>query len=97
MLQSRTLGDIGERAVAVVLEEMTAGLLACGKPFEPPSIDQEDILPAVVVVVVEREPAAGSFEEIFIGELAAVDGLDVKAGLGGDIDEADAKRCAFDG
>ena len=39
--QSRLLRDIGEGAIAIVLEEMASGFLSAGKSFEPPTIDEK--------------------------------------------------------
>src|SRR5262249_42286441 len=49
--------DVGKGAVAIVLEQMTGGGLAGGKAFEAGAVDEEDVKPAVVVVVVESEGA----------------------------------------
>ena len=74
VLEAGAVGDVGEGAVAIVFEEMAAGLLAGGEAFETPAVDEEEVQPAVVVVVVEGDAAAGGFEEVLVGELAAVDG-----------------------
>ena len=84
-------GDVGESAVAIVLEEMRGGLLAGGEAFEAPAVDQKNIQPAVVVVVVESDAAAGGLEQIFVLVLAAEDGFCVESGFPGDIHETDAK------
>ena len=47
-------GDVGEGAVAIVFEEMVGGLLSGGKAFEARAVDEEDVQPAVVVVVDRR-------------------------------------------
>ena len=54
-------------------------------------IDEENVLPAVVIVIVEGESAASGLQQILVGLLAAVDGLDRKAGLLHDVGEADAQ------
>ena len=74
-------GDVGKRAVAIVLEEMADRLLAFGKAFEAPAVDEEDVDPVVLVVVKEGGAAAGGFKQVFVAVLAAEDGLDVEAGL----------------
>src|SRR5436190_17380846 len=83
--------DIGERAVAVVLEQMTVRLLARRKAFEPRAIYDENIEPAVVVVVVEGNPAAGGFQQVFVLVLAAKNGFGVQSGLFRDVDERHAE------
>src|SRR5271167_708614 len=59
--QPRTLRNIGERAITVVLEQVTMWLVALGESFQPPSVHQKDVQPAIVVVVVEGEAAARRF------------------------------------
>jgi hypothetical protein len=87
VLQARADGDVGEGAVAIVLEEAAMRLLALGKSFQPPAVDQKQIEPSVVVVVVEGQAAAGGFKQILVLEFAAVDGLPGKAGFGGDLNK----------
>ena len=41
VLQARTLGDIRERAVAIVLKQMAVRLLAMRKTFQAPAIHQK--------------------------------------------------------
>ena len=96
MLQAGSLGDVGKRAVAIVLEEMAVRLLPGGKALQAPAVDQKNIQPAIVVVVVERQPAAGGFEQILVLALAAVNGLHGQAGFLHHVDKADAQRSAFD-
>src|SRR5438309_9560691 len=72
-------GHVGESAVAVVLEEMRSGFVPFGEAFVSGAVDEEDVEPAIVVVIVEGDPAAGSLEEIFIFVLASEDGLRVEA------------------
>src|ERR1700733_14966643 len=81
VLQAGASRYIGKGTVAVVLEKMTAGLLAGGKAFESPAIDEEEIEPAIGVIVVEGESAAGGLQQIFVGLLSAVDSLGRKACL----------------
>ena len=96
-VEAGTFGDIGEGAVAIVFEETAMRFLAFGKTLEAPAIDEEEIEPAVVVIVVEGEAAAGGFEEIFVFADAAENGFNVEAGTFDDVDERDAERRAFDG
>ena len=89
--------DVGKRAVAIVFEEMANRLLAFGKAFEAPAVDEENVDPVVVVVVEEGRAAACGFKQIFVAMLAAEDGLDVEAGFFGHVGELHAKRRACDG
>ena len=85
-------GDVGEGAVAIVFVEMGAGFLASGKAFEAGAVDEEDVEPAVVVVVVKSYAAAGGFEEVFVFVFTAEDGFGVEAGFFGDVYEVYAER-----
>ena len=58
-------------------------------------IDEEDVLPAVVVVVEKTDAATHCFGEIFFAERAAVM-LKVNAGLRSDVGELDGARGAGD-
>ena len=66
VLQAGADRDIGEGAVAIVLEEVAMRLLAGGKSLQPPAVHQEQIEPAIVVVVVEGQAAAGGFKQILV-------------------------------
>ena len=57
---------VGESAVAIVAEKMRCGFAASGKALEAPAVHDENVEPAVVVVIVECDAAAGSFEQIFL-------------------------------
>src|ERR1700693_3544407 len=93
--QARAFSDIGERAVAIVFKETTMRLMVFGESFEPPAIYEKDIQPAIVVIVIKSEAAAGGFEKIFIFFHAAVNSFDIKARTFDDIHEADAQRRPF--
>jgi hypothetical protein len=64
---------------------MADRLLALGKAFETPAVDEKNVDPVVLVVVEESRAAAGGFKQVFVAVLAAEDGLYVEAGLLGDI------------
>jgi len=88
MSDSSLSGHVGECAVAIVLEEMRSGLVARWKAFEARSVYQENIQPAVIVVIVKGDSAAGRFEQVFVFVLAAENCFDVQARVFGDVDEA---------
>src|SRR5947199_8813320 len=68
---------------------MRGGLASRRETLQPRSVDQEDIQPAVIVVVIEGDTAASGFEQIFVLVLAAVNGFCVEPGFSRDIQEAD--------
>src|ERR1700683_1238105 len=75
---------------------MTMRLFAFGKSFQPPSIDQEDVQPAIVVVVIEGESATRRFQQILVLAHAAVDRFEFEARTLDYIHEADTEWRAFD-
>src|SRR5437868_6023111 len=70
---------------------MRSRLAACRETLQPRAVDQEDVQPSVIVVVVEGDTAAGGFEQVLILVLAAVNRLCVESRLSRDIQEADPK------
>src|SRR5262249_42320385 len=72
-------GDVGERAVAVVPIEMAHW---CGvvRRRQAGAVDEKDVRPAVVVVVEDRDAAAGRLEDVLLGALAADDGAGLETG-----------------
>jgi len=70
---------VGERAVAIIPEQARDGLLSGGKSFEARAVDEKNIEPAVVVVVIERDSAAGSFEQVFVLIFTAEGGFGVES------------------
>src|SRR5258705_10344222 len=74
-------GDVGKGAVAVVFEKVIGRLLADGKTFQTRAVDEENVHPAIIVVIVEGDSTTGGFEKIFILVLAPEDSFGVQAGL----------------
>ena len=84
--------DVGERAVAVVAVEAQRRSLPL-VPGPVHAVDEQDVLPAVAVVVEERAARAERLGQ----ELAAVRAAVVaegEAGRGGDVDEPEARAVA---
>ncbi len=80
-------GDIGESSVVVVMEEVACGIaFRCGG-VERGAINEEDVLPAVAVVVENGNAGAGGLEDIALSFLASVDVMDEDACLAGYVDE----------
>src|SRR5579885_600353 len=69
---------------------MRRGLAAGRKSLEPRAVHEEDVEPAVVVVVVECDSTSGRLQQIFVFVLAAEDSLHIQSGLACHIQEADA-------
>src|SRR5258708_1559985 len=87
MMQAGFGSDVGEGAVAIVFEKMRNRFLASRKTFEAPAVDEENIQPAVVVVIVKSDTAAGGFEKVFVFVLATENGFGVQAGLARNVEE----------
>ena len=73
------------------LKRCETGSWSGGKTFEPGAVHQKNIQPAVVVVVIERDPAARGLKQVFVFVLAAEDGLGVEAGGTSHVDERHPK------
>jgi hypothetical protein len=81
------LRDVGERAVFVVVIERGKGLafLVLGPVHR---VDEQDVLPAVVIVVDKSGAGSDRFREILLTEGAAVV-FEVDSCFGGDVGEFD--------
>src|SRR4029077_21213679 len=92
MNEARLSGDVGESTVAIIFVQAIGGLLAGGKAFQPRAIHQENIEPAIVVVIVEGDAATGGLQQIFVFVLAAKNHFGVEAGFFRDVYEIDPER-----
>ncbi len=63
------------------------GLAGLGLGVQLGAVDEEDVGPAVAVVVEDGDAGAGGLDDVALVVLAAVDVADGDAGLGGDVDE----------
>jgi hypothetical protein len=86
----RLLGDISKRPIAVVPVEMIGWGLTLRQVIQPSAIDEEDVLPAVIVKVDERNSASRRLEKVSILVLVSVNGLVFDSGLLRYIDELDS-------
>ena len=68
------LSDVGERAVAIIVIEVAGGFLALGETFEGAAVDQENVGPAIVVVINHGGARAGTFDDVLFYAVAAVFG-----------------------
>ena len=90
--EARLRGDIGESPIVIVAIEMVAGSLPSRKFRELGfvqlrSIHQENVGPAIVVVVEDGDAGAGGLDDVFLGLDTAKDFLHGEAGLFADIGE----------
>src|ERR1019366_4066155 len=74
---------------------MAPRLLTRREAFQAPAVHQEDIQPTIVVVIIETQATAGSFQKIFVLSLAAIDGFHGQAGFFDNIYETEAERGAL--
>ena len=65
--QPSLLGDVGKGSVSIVLIEVVGRLQALGKIFYSPAIDDEDVEPAIVVVVEESDSAPSRRQQKIFG------------------------------
>jgi len=85
--QPRFVRHVGERAIVIVVIELRRGMLAdVTGPVH--AVDQENVGPAVVIVIDEGHAGAHSFGEIFFAEGAVVV-HEMDPGLFGDVAELD--------
>jgi len=85
MLQPSLYGDIRERTIAVVVVHPIGGTGWIA--FQQRPAQNEDIEPAVLIVIEEGDPAANSFYDVSLAFRAAVNNRVRKAGLFGDVGE----------
>ena len=88
--QAGFLGDVGERAVVIVVVEMVrwrASFCARDGVIELRAVDDENVGPAVVVVVEDGDAGAGGFDDVFFGGDAAKGVGHCEAGFFGDVGE----------
>src|SRR5712671_5953520 len=62
-----------------------------GETLEARAIHQENIQPAIIIVIVECNAAAGRLQQILVLMLAAENRFDIKPGFASHIDEIDAQ------
>jgi hypothetical protein len=86
---ARAIAGVVERAVAAVVEQPMAGALRDGRVGQRPAVHQEDVRPAVVVVVEEQSARAHGLDEVLVWA-GAVDVREGDAGVARDVDETAA-------
>jgi len=91
MYETSGRGDVAESAVTIIFEEMRVRFPAFWKTFQAPAVDQENVQPAVVIIVVESYSATGGLEQEFIFVFATEDRFCVEAGFFGDVQKVDAE------
>src|SRR5437667_6011710 len=87
--------NVGECAVSIIFEEMGRWFLALGETFQARSVHQENVEPAVVVVIIKSNAAASGLKQIFVLVLAAVDCFGIQPRLAGDIEKTYAEIGGF--
>ncbi len=85
-------GHVGERPVAVVPVERAARALAVRESRQRRSVGEEQVEPAVAVVIEEGDARARGFEDVGARVLAAVGGPESEARGGGTVHEDDRRR-----
>ena len=79
--------DIRESSVVIVAIEMISRRWSGRKRFEPGSVHQKNIGPAVIVVIKDRDAGAGGLDDVFLGVDAAEDLLHGEARFFGYVGE----------
>ena len=70
---------------------MRRGFAAGGKSLESPAVYDEDIEPAVVIVIVKRDATAGGLKQILVLVFSTEDRFGIQAGFARDVQEANAE------
>jgi len=78
--------DIGESAVVIIVIEMARGR-SCWGGIEACAVNDEDVRPAVVVVVEDGDARSRGFNDVFFGVYAAENDGICKACIFGDVGE----------
>ena len=73
--------DFGECAVVIVVIQAIRRAFARGKSFQLRAIHQKNVGPSIVVVVEDRDAAAGGLDDVFLGVDAAEDVLCGQSGF----------------
>lgn len=79
--------DLGESAVVIVMVEMTGREVAGGRRIESGAVNDEDVRPAIVVIVEDGDAGPGSLDDVFLGVHAAKDFRGRETCFFGDIGE----------
>jgi len=85
--QAALPSDIGKCTIMIVVVEMAGGGFGSGKTFEGGAVDDEDVRPAVIVVIEDGDAGPGGFNDVFLGVDAAKDDDVREAGLFRDVGE----------
>src|SRR5580692_9363885 len=81
------LGDVGKGAVVIVVVEVAGLLVGAGKRIESGAIDDENVGPAVIVIIKNRDTGAGGFDDVLFCVFAAEDYWGGEAGFSRDVGE----------
>ena len=90
--QTRPYRDINKRAVVVVVVEVAGRRLSGRKTLKCGAIDDEDIGPAIVVVIEDGDAGTGGLNNVFLCTDAAENGVHRKASLLSDVNEVGYAR-----
>src|SRR5579859_7222433 len=85
--QAGFVRDIGESTVVIVMVEMAGREIARGRSIESGAVHDEDVRPAVVVVIEDGDAGSSGFNDVFFGVHAAKDFRGREACFFGDIGE----------
>ena len=64
--ESGNFGHVGERAVVIVAVEMIGWGIIRWKSFQRRSVHQENVRPAIVIVVKDCHPGSGGLEDVLL-------------------------------
>src|SRR3979490_485277 len=85
MSKAGFFGDVGESAVAVVVVEMAGGRFAGGQPFQFRAVDDENIGPAVIIVIEDGGAGSCCLDDVLLRVFAAENDRCCKPGFPRDV------------
>ncbi len=83
--QAGSCGDIGERAVVIVAVEVACRSFARWQGFQRRAVDDENVGPAVIVVIKDGNTGPRSLDDVFLRVFAAENDRCSKSGFLGDV------------
>ncbi len=91
--QARFRGDIGERAIVIVVVEMIRRAVAGFRRFQGCTVDDEDVRPAIIVVIEDGDACSGCLDDVLLAVETAEDLRHREPGLPRDVNEVGDGLC----
>ena len=83
--QPGLLSHVGKAAIVIVVEQMIGGSGLARRHLKGGAVDDEDVGPAIIVIIKDGDAGAGGFDDVLFTLLVTGDDLESQACLLGDI------------